>query len=303
MNPSVLYKYRAASELTEQIISTGQVWLSKADNLNDPLECKTGLIPEDWKERTIAAMQSAQFLGTISDFPGKVGYASTILSLSPRDTKRWINKTLKMPHALRIKAMRALYHQHGLTLSKPEDIFKQMALDLSEVGIFSLSERPDNELMWAHYGDSHKGLALGFSREEDNALGKPDSTIKVNYIDEKPVFKAGFRSAVEISGNMKGGAQSKSRVAFDDEVFRAALSTKTTPWAYEQEWRYIEPAAGLYKHPGRLTEIIYGYRMPLEARERYGELLSTSGYKAKEFEVIPKEGSSGFLLREFRAHA
>ncbi|WP_299663125.1 DUF2971 domain-containing protein [uncultured Ruegeria sp.] len=291
------------SELTEKIISTGQVWLSKAENLNDPLECKTGLIPEDWKERTIAEMQSAQYFGTISAFPKQVGHVNTILSLTPRETRRWIKKTLKMPHARKIKEMRALYNRHGLCLSKPEDIFKQMALDLSEAGIFSLSERPDNELMWAHYGDNHKGLALGFSREEDNTLGDPNRTIRVSYRDEKPVFKTGFRNSVEISGNMKGGYQSKSRVAFDDEVFRAALSTKTTPWAYEQEWRYVEPVAGLHNHPGRITEIIYGYRMPLEARERYGELLTMSGAQAKEFEVIPKEGASGFLLREFRPKA
>ncbi len=45
--PSLLYKYRDDSIRTEEIITNGKIWLATANQLNDPLECKTGQIPED----------------------------------------------------------------------------------------------------------------------------------------------------------------------------------------------------------------------------------------------------------------
>lgn len=56
--------------------------------------------------------------------------------------------------------MRSVHEKHGIQLSKPEDFFINFEKQLSRVGVFSLTERPDNELMWAHYSKSHTGLAF-----------------------------------------------------------------------------------------------------------------------------------------------
>ncbi|KNE87154.1 hypothetical protein PSTG_19467, partial [Puccinia striiformis f. sp. tritici PST-78] len=33
------------------------------------------------------------------------------------------------------------------------------------IGIFCLSEKPDSELMWSHYADSHQGFVIEFETE------------------------------------------------------------------------------------------------------------------------------------------
>jgi Protein of unknown function (DUF2971) len=45
-------------------------------------------------------------------------------------------------------------------------------------GIVSFCEEPDNLLLWAHYGDSHRGIALGIQFDAEN------EPIKVEYLPE-----------------------------------------------------------------------------------------------------------------------
>jgi hypothetical protein len=90
------------------------------------------------------------------------------------------------------------------------------------VGILSLSEIPDHELMWAHYADTHRGLVLCFD-ERHNFFNRRRSendefyfVRKVRYSDYPVV------SLATIDGD-------------------ALLVTKGTKWSYEREWRMLAP--------------------------------------------------------------
>jgi len=164
LEPSVLYKYREDSTWTEEILRNKQVWLSNAEKLNDPLECRTGIIPESWKQKNIREMEEAQIMGLVAPLPS-FRPSETLFSLSPRDTRRWFKKFKTLSHSERMKAMRAIYLEHGIELSRPDRLFDKFQKQLAKVGIFSLTERPNNELMWSHYARSHTGLALGFREQ------------------------------------------------------------------------------------------------------------------------------------------
>lgn len=90
------------------------------------------------------------------------------------------------------------------------------------VGILSLSEISDNELMWAHYADRHTGLVLCFDEQHpffNRRRTENDEFYfirKVRYSDEPPV------SLATIDGD-------------------ALLITKGTKWSYEREWRMLVP--------------------------------------------------------------
>lgn len=90
------------------------------------------------------------------------------------------------------------------------------------VGLLSLSEIADNELMWAHYADSHKGLVLGFDEQHpffNRRRTENDEFYfvrKVHYSDDPPV------SLATIDGD-------------------ALLITKGTRWSCEREWRMLVP--------------------------------------------------------------
>src|SRR6266540_4759411 len=39
---------------------------------------------------------------------------------------------------------------------------------IDQCGVFCVSHTPYDELMWAHYGDSHQGVAIGFAVKPEN---------------------------------------------------------------------------------------------------------------------------------------
>jgi Protein of unknown function (DUF2971) len=92
----------------------------------------------------------------------------------------------------------------------------------SNFGILSLTEAPDNLLMWAHYGDSHKGIVLGFDESHSFFQGSEivaglERLSKVEYNQKRPVLSPSTRDNPKL------------------------FLRKSTEWAYEREWRLIRP--------------------------------------------------------------
>lgn len=295
--PSTLFKYRDDSERTASIFESRKVWLSSSSQLNDPLECKTGEIPGAWQSATIRQLETAQLMGMLG-MPGQE-LPTTLFSLSERQTKRWWKRFRGLSHQQKVAAMRQLYADHGVDLSRPENIFRDMQKRLKAVGIFSLSESIDNELMWAHYGGNHSGISLGFGSNSDCKLGNPRHMLPVIYAQEKPIFEAGFKNEVAIYPAAGGGTKSVSRVSFEDDVFRAAISTKTPAWSYEREWRYVEETSGLFDWPGPLVSITFGLKMVPERRSFYRRLAEAAAGKAvRFFEVQLSKSLGGLTVKE-----
>jgi len=89
---------------------------------------------------------------------------------------------------------------------------------VKEVGVLSLTERPDDMLMWAHYANSHHGYCLEF----DATIQPLSLAYRVYYADERPTFRL-FDSNTE------------------DNVKRILLH-KAEFWRHESEWRMVGPA-------------------------------------------------------------
>lgn len=230
--------------------------------------------------------------------PG-VPQSKTLFSLNKRQTREWWTRLRTLSHQQKVAAIRKLYSDHGIQISRPESIFEDMRQRLESVGVFSLSEVSDNELMWAHYGSSHNGLAIGFQRAEGCKLANSRHTLPVAYVSGKPQFTVGFKSEVTIYAMPGGGTRSENRVSFEDEVFRASLSTKTPAWIYEREWRYVEETHGLFDWPGTLATVTFGLRMTAERRDFYRQLAREfAGSSVEYFEVKLDSSSSGLQIRK-----
>jgi len=112
------------------------------------------------------------------------------------------------------------------------------------MGILSLSEKPNNLLMWAHYTDSHRGFVLEFNGAHpffDQRLNKDDlirHACKVRYTYERPEI-----SFFDPTADPK---------EFFTNIFANFCLTKSQDWTYEQEWRMImllKNAAYIKEHP------------------------------------------------------
>lgn len=115
-------------------------------------------------------------------------------------------------------------------------------------GVLSLAEKNDNLLMWAHYGEQHKGIVVGFDsahRFFDQRLSSADDfrhLRKVNYEQKRPIIRF-----------------------TEEDDFSRILLTKSPEWSYEEEWRMIMPIqmADEVKKAG--DETVYLFRFPPEA--------------------------------------
>jgi hypothetical protein len=92
----------------------------------------------------------------------------------------------------------------------------------SKYGILSLSENPDNILMWANYADLHRGFILQFDENHEFFAprefdGQIFELTKLEYKNERPVISC-------------------STINSPTTYYRKSVS-----WEYEAEWRLIRP--------------------------------------------------------------
>ena len=107
----------------------------------------------------------------------------------------------------------------------------------TKVGVFCVSTKRDDILMWSHYAESHAGICLEF----DGSFAFMAHAQEVRYSDDRRPINP---------------------YDDDDQVkMDKALLTKSERWAYESEWRLIRYAAGpgvVRFRPHNLTGIILG---------------------------------------------
>lgn len=132
------------------------------------------------------------------------------------------------------------------------------------VGILSLSEIADNELMWAHYADNHAGFVLCFDEQHPffNQLRTENDEFyfirKVRYSDDPPV------SLSTIDGD-------------------ALLITKRAQWSYEREWRMLAPLRHATRSIVVPGDTVYLFAIPSELLR--GVILGVNATPAAEKEV------------------
>jgi hypothetical protein len=87
-------------------------------------------------------------------------------------------------------------------------------------GMICMTSAIDDSVMWSHYGDKHKGVALAFSFPE------PSGVIKVKYSNDRVV--------IDLQNNGEPGP-------ILDGHFEQLLGHKSAGWSYEKEYRFIVP--------------------------------------------------------------
>lgn len=164
--------------------------------------------------------------------------------------------------------------ERGRSLAKADIQSDQAAREeivqhLNTLGILSLSEVPDDLLMWAHYASNHTGFVLEFDdqhtwfwaqRPEGGDCG---NLRKVSYTDQP---SSGYLAELKAH-----------------EVFY----TKGKKWEYEREWRIIRPLVESSTSPGEgvflfdlpatvITGVIAGLRTSSESLRALDEIRQSS---------------------------
>jgi hypothetical protein len=120
-------------------------------------------------------------------------------------------------------------------------------VDLS--GIYSLSTTPTDELLWAHYSNSHNGFCIGYDFDKLNSFTENENhKIFIEYSNKPP--------EIDINNIVNTNAE---------RILQKILGTKSKKWSYEKEVRIITSESGKQYYDFRsVKEIYFGLRMPTE---------------------------------------
>lgn len=189
--PKVLYKYRDwEDDNHKKIITNQEIYFSSPAHFNDPFD---GNVPTRYDQMTYedCLEMNLKLLNTIH---------------SHRDQK------LVLEYAKKLTDEKKLWHPDKLKKESP----KQLDEWNKRIGLFSLSESPNNALMWAHYSKNHTGFAIGLNSERimENSYFE-----FVDYIHYNPTYP-------KITGKEDSIGRFHKKFFFKSDV-----------WEYEKEWR------------------------------------------------------------------
>lgn len=177
-------------------------------------------------------------------------------------------------------------------ISNQNDPFEAVALNLLNnntieqqkflnTGIASFCRSLTNPLLWSHYANNHFGFVISFDKEHELFIGEPTNgniLFDVIYEDTLPSIDF-FPNVVE---------------------FRlAAVRTKPTCWAYEQEMRiFFSPGDQKLSIPeAAYKEIIFGARMEYKRKQEIITRVKTSNLNVKFGEMNYLQQGYGVFLK------
>lgn len=215
-----LYRYRSFDSRELDLIFTHQdICLRDPTTFNDPFDCRPKLV-------THRGLKKERFLEDL------------IKNLFPDTDKKTIKKLKRKPL------------QSGLL----EKGFNWL---IKGFGVYCLSEKKDDLLMWSHYSSSHTGICIEFDASKKGTLFW--EAMKVCYEEDYPIV-----NLMDLN---------------KPEEYRKAFLTKSTHWKYEEERRILKNeekgGPGIYKFPPELlTGVILGVRISEENKNKVIEWVS-----------------------------
>jgi hypothetical protein len=217
-----LFRYRTFNDHTRSELCDGRIFLCPPSLLNDPFDCQLDVDVSAPLTALNSELESA-------------GLTPDILKYMPG---------------------------HECCFQKPtEEAYYKAVIRKSfdQVGVVCFSRNPASNLMWSHYGDSHRGVCIGYSFPRKTSEFLADVEYRDGYPPNRMPRFAG------IAGN-----------ADWRDFINTMLLTKSKEWAYEREVRILLPGeAGTFLdlRPSPLSVVVMGMRMTESDQSELLELL------------------------------
>lgn len=236
--PDRLYKYQPFSARSLAALKVRTLWFGPPSAFDDPFDCsvpfRAAEVSDDDCLRLTDGASRSDWSGLKQDRLYVDGEGRPT-----RELKRVLQETGE--RALRAKLQESYWNR----------------------GVTCFSERPDDLLLWAHYGGAHRGICLEFDTSSPLLAGKLH---KVSYSDEIPVLNV----VDELLG--------------DGSFYLRLLLRKASCWSYEREWRAIHTEAGTEYCYGvdALTGVYFGAQLSTAERDLLAHVLYGSPTKMYE---------------------
>ena len=227
--PSFIFRFRSLQPgslaFVKSSIQANEIYFSPPSALNDPYDCQISLDTSgtdlEWRRHFLRSLKSRNIVKK------KMGIVARL-----RVTQQWI-------------AEEKHKQIDGKDFSKLTNSF----------GMACFSGIMNNQLMWSHYADNHRGICLIYNPAADSS-GLISAPHELKYSREYPKVRL-----VDLA-------------SMGDVAVQNLLLTKSIDWEYEREFRILLPyAAGktFPYDPAALVGIVLGARFP---QDRVDEICS-----------------------------
>lgn len=242
-----LYRYRAINKFSISELTEALYYFASPFEFNDPFECKNVHKFSDLPDRETKLILKKYFKTALFGWSqqDKDGYLE-YLTNGNEDIRR---------------------------LNRLHDFEAYIRSRLEGYGVYCLSKKPDDILMWSHYADSHKGMCLVF---DANIISKHFNCQPVKYKNAYPSFKQCLDSR-------------KHQLNLAPLIL-----TKSKHWKYESEVRLIvepesineEGTKRLIKIPSNaLVGVIFGCESSYHDKEIIREILKSKSRKVEFYDA------------------
>lgn len=164
---------------------------------------------------------------------------------------------------------------------------------LNNVAILSLTRNPLNSLMWAHYGDEHRGFVIGYDVENSFFKCKESNLIPVHkgnviYTKTKPFLKTSTRKTTNLCNAIDGIYDEEDH--HTKELIDHLFLNKDTIWSYEEEVRIVKRISSVIMETHEYWENPYNrYSIPSEEIRPGYSVETIPGLKIYDHQVKIKE--------------
>jgi hypothetical protein len=218
--PDLLFRFRSlrgdARKYVERSINNNELFFAAPDDLNDPYDCQIAL----------------DMSGT--DLEWRTHLKNSLKQAASRSGRR---TSFMDRHRA---ASKLILDKRHIGLDGGE--FRKVT---NSFGIACFSGLIDNQLMWSHYADNHRGICLMYMPSRDPS-GLLSAFHEVHYSNEYPKIRL-----VDLP-------------KIGPSVVESLLLTKSKEWQYEFEYRIIKPYGARKSfnyHPNALAAVILGARI------------------------------------------
>lgn len=217
-----LYKYIQPDRI--DILRDGMIRFTQPAVFNDPFEMNPhieAIVSEGYIEKRMAEQHESDVLKAYNEKPFSFRWRTPFKKFLAHFDKETMLKKLR----------------EGVLGPALTHARESLPIAINEaVGILSLTETPDNLLMWAHYAESHSGMVLEFDSKHDFFVRQFPKGTKLNPVG----FDADLRKDYGFLRRVAYSSERPALTVSDVKNFDGFL-VKSSEWEYEREWRMLMP--------------------------------------------------------------
>ncbi len=271
--PKRLYKYRPFDEHTFEMLNEGYIYLSKAEGLDDPLECVTNFDISNYFDNTKDEMNFECYKMILNIVKlvipdDKIDLIKDIVfkCMKPDytfDSAKALNLAMEIDDIVDNENVSLILNAYAnipnifqkKDFQENVDILLDYAKDAKKVvGICSLTENFDSKQMWEDYADGYSGYCIEYDFENDVEVAI--DTFPVVYDDERQNNVLKVLVELFINGLIKEHLKGMSKVDCS-QFFRLFLTKESKKWGHQNEWRVLGDA-GEHKKAPKIVRIYLG---------------------------------------------